>query len=629
VSYLILSIVALFIGPLATPLTRGRGWLIAGLDGFVLASVGAVVCLELIPHSLEGGAFWALAAIALGMVVPTWFERRSEGAHEHGGGSALVAMVVAGLAIHAAIDGSALALYVLDSEGSNAESMALAVLFHRLPVGFVIAWLAPPSWSLLRVLGLASMVALMTLVGFGLGHQLLGQLDVFSLAVFEALVAGLLLHVVLVHPPHAQGMTERAGRFASVAGVMLGLVTVALAMRGEELHSADGAHGGAHDAHALDTFIALAAESAPALIAAFAGAGLLRVLMSARLLAWLGRGNVMSQAFRGMAFGLPLPICSCGVVPLYESLIRAGTPAAAALAFLVATPEIGLGAVLISVPLLGLEMTLLRIVCAIAAAWVVAVVTVRVIPPRAAETDDVGLDFQEDAPLSKRLTSGLRYGLEDLLEDVMPWVIVGLGIAAVLEPLLDASGLRELSPWIQVPLAGLMGMPVYVCASGSTPIVAVLLFSGLSPGAGIAFLLTGPATNIVTFGLLSSLHNRRSAVVFGVSMAVMACVLGWLANAWGPTLSGVAGEGMSHDHGFSPLQVISLGLLTLLTFAALLRRGPRALIAKVVPEHQHVHLDGEPCSDQPVVSCCAEPTPAPTSCCAPPEPVTASKSCCD
>ncbi|MGB0588384.1 MAG: permease [Myxococcota bacterium] len=625
-SYLILSILALFIGPLAAPLTHGRGWLIAALDGFVLASVGAVVCLELIPHSLEAGAFWALGAIALGMVVPTWIERRSEGAHEHGGGNALVAMVVAGLAIHAAIDGSALALYVLDSDGANAESMALAVLFHRLPVGFVIAWLAPRSWSRVKVLGLAAMVALMTLAGFGLGHELLGQLDAFSLAMFEALVAGLLLHVVLVHPPHGPGMTARTARFASVGGLLVGFGTVILAIQSGERHGAESA---IHETHVSDTFLALAAESAPALIAAFVGAGLLRVLMSARLLAWLGRGNAMSQAFRGMAFGLPLPICSCGVVPLYESLIRAGTPAAAALAFLVATPEIGLGAVLISVPLLGMEMTLLRVVCAIAAAWVVAVMTVRVIPPRVAETDQVGLDFQEDSPLPQRLMSGLRYGLEDLVEDVMPWIVVGLGIAAVLEPLLDASGLRDLSPWVQVPLAGLMGMPVYVCASGSTPIVAMLLFSGLSPGAGIAFLLTGPATNIVTFGLLSSLHNRRTAIVFGVSMAVMACGLGWLANAWGPTLSGVAGEGMSHEHGFSLLQIICLVALTLLTFSALLRRGPRALIAKVVPEHQHVHLDGEPCSDQPVTSCCAEPEPAPTSCCPTPEPEPPTKSCCD
>ena len=213
----------------------------------------------------------------------------------------------------------------------------------------------------------------------------------------------------------------------------------------------------------------------------------------------------------------------------------------------------------------------------------------------------------------------------------MPWIVAGLGAAAILSPLLDASGLRELSPWLQVPLAGLMGMPVYVCASGSTPIVAVLLFSGLSPGAGIAFLLTGPATNIVTFGLLESLHSRRVAVVFGVVMALMACGLGWLANAWSPALDGVAGHGLDHHTGLSALQLVSLGALTALTVFALVRKGPRVLLAKVVPQHHHVHLDGEPCPDQPSADCCPDETPAPSTespCCAEPEPPVA-PGCCD
>jgi len=226
-----------------------------------------------------------------------------------------------------------------------------------------------------------------------------------------------------------------------------------------------------------------------------------------------------------------------------------------------------------------------------------------------------------------RATSGLRYGLTDLVDDVMPWIITGLGIAAILSPLLDASGLRDLSPWIQVPLAGLLGMPIYVCASGSTPIVAVLLFGGLSPGAGIAFLLTGPATNIVTFGLLSSLHGRRVAVVFGVTMGLMACVLGWVANAWAPGLEGVAGHGLDHDHGPSTFELVSLAALAGVTLVSMGRIGPRALLAKVVPQHQHVHLDGEPCQEQSDAGCCPSEAPVVTSCC--PDAAPAAKGCCD
>ena len=542
-------------------------------------------------------------------------------------------MIVVGLALHAVLDGGALALAVLGADEGHAEAMALAVLFHRLPLGFIIVWIAPRSWSIAGVMALAGLLALATLAGFELGQEILGQFDVFSLAIFEGLVAGVLFHVVLVHPPNEAGMTSRQGRYAASAGVLIGFGLVALMLHGGLGHAEGEGHSHTTNRFSgadgfLETFLALAAESAPALIAAFVGAGLLRVFLNKRVLAWLGRGRSVSQAFRGMAFGLPLPICSCGVVPLYEGLIRAGTPAAAALAFLVATPEIGLGAVLISVPLLGMEMTIMRVLCAIAAAWVIAVVTVRVVPTREADTDDVGLDFQEGEPLATRIGSGLRYGLQDLVEDVMPWVIVGLGIAALLEPLLDASGLRTLSPWIQVPLAGLMGMPVYVCASGSTPIIAVLLFSGLSPGAGIAFLLTGPATNIVTFGLLSSLHSRRTAVVFGVTTAIMACVLGWMTNLWSPTLSGIAGDGMGHEHRTSPVYFVSLLALALITGAAMFRRGPRALIAKVVSSHQHVHVEGEPHTEQNTSSCCPESKPEASACDAPP-PSPAASGCCD
>ncbi|MDP6946971.1 MAG: permease, partial [Myxococcota bacterium] len=376
--------------------------------------------VELVPDSLEHGGVWALLAIVAGLLVPTLVERRSAGAHEHGSSAALVVLVVAGLAIHAFMDGSALALQGVDHGAGHGEYLALAVLIHRLPLGFVIAWLAPASWPMARIVGLASAIAVMTAVGYVLGQQIVPTLDAFGIALFQGAMAGTLLHVVLVHPPHSQDLGQRPARLAALVGFLVGLGVV-----GGVLGTAS--HGPGHDAHVLgagmiETFVLLAGESAPALLAAFLGAGLLRVFMSEGLLQWLGRGRVASQAFRGMIFGLPLPICSCGVVPLYEGLIRAGTPAAAALAFLVATPEIGLGAVLISLPLLGMEMTILRVLCAVVAAWVVATVTVRFVTPTKPDVADIGIDLGTEQSVGQRLVAGLRYGLRDLVEDIMPWI---------------------------------------------------------------------------------------------------------------------------------------------------------------------------------------------------------------
>ena len=100
-------------------------------------------------------------------------------------------------------------------------------------------------------------------------------------------------------------------------------------------------HGGAHSQGAPhltagDTFLALAAASAPALLLAYLGAALLMAFLTPATAAWLDGGRGAGQALRGVGYGLPLPICSCGVLPVYERLVRGGAPATAALAFLVA-----------------------------------------------------------------------------------------------------------------------------------------------------------------------------------------------------------------------------------------------------------------------------------------------------
>ena len=114
-------------------------------------------------------------------------------------------------------------------------------------------------------------------------------------------------------------------------------------------------------------------------------------------------------------------------------------------------------------------------------------------------------------------------------------------------------------------------MPVYVCASGATPLVAILIYKGVSPGAALAFLLTGPATNVTTFGILTQLHGRRIALAFGAGIACLAVLAGHVVNAWGPALPGTP---LHHAHSSSTgLQEISLAALALMVASSLLRRG--------------------------------------------------------
>tara|TARA_B100000029_G_scaffold110145_2_gene101849 strand:- start:1078 stop:1722 length:645 start_codon:yes stop_codon:yes gene_type:complete len=205
-------------------------------------------------------------------------------------------------------------------------------------------------------------------------------------------------------------------------------------------------------------------------------------------------------------------------------------------------------------------------------------------------TEGEGEDATPLPSVSARLKTSVRYGFGELFEHIMPWIFFGLLIASIANPFLEEMALKEISPFLQVIIAALAGIPFYVCASGSTPIVAVFIYQGLSPGAAIAFLLTGPATNMTTFGVLNRLHGRAIAITFGLAMAFFACMTGWTTNIFLsevkiPTIESV---GEIHSHG---IHSICLGVLAVVTLWALLRKGVRTLLAQVHPAYGGHHHD--------------------------------------
>ena len=102
-----------------------------------------------------------------------------------------------------------------------------------------------------------------------------------------------------------------------------------------------------------------------------------------------------------------------------------------------------------------------------------------------------------------RFRNGLRIGFGPIVDDTAPWILLGLSAAAVVKPVFSSLEYGEINLLLEVAIFALLGIPTYVCASGATPLAAVLVFNGISPGAALAFLLTGPATNLTTFSMLS------------------------------------------------------------------------------------------------------------------------------
>ena len=594
---LLISLVAFAVGPALYGIAdRARGSL-AALDGFVMVAVAGLVLVHIIPHAVVAAGGGALAVALAGFIGPGVIEHRLERAARQTHAAAL-AVAVAGLAVHEFFDGVGLARAFYDPD-TGISVLAVAVILHRLPIAITVWWLLRPPWG--RTLAWAVLGALCaaTVFGYASGDAVAAIADARWLGLLEALIAGSLLHVVVHRPsPLAAPGRGRRERWSAGVGALLGLAAV-IAF-GSDPYLPLHEHGMGFG----DIFTALALESAPALLLAFALAGAVQVFLPRASTCWMRTGNATTEAMRGVAFGLPLPICSCGVVPLYQTLVTQSAPASAALAFLVATPELGIDSVLISLSLLGTEFTLVRVIAATLVALLVGAAIGRLVERRrraSATGATPGGDPAQvpQAPLWQRARAGLRFGFGEIVDHTAPWIVLGIAIAALAEPALRGDWLTAL-PWgIDVVLLAFLGMPMYVCASGATPFAAVLVHQGISPGAALAFLLTGPATNATTFGVLARLHGRRVAIGFAGLMALLAIGLGLLVNLFLPRIDGVAlyEEAMT---GASPFQWACLAGFALVLALSILRQGPRGFVGQILAPygdadkaHRHEHGHGD------------------------------------
>ena len=605
------SMAGLGMGPLVARAAKARPQLLAFIDGFVLVTIGGLVLLDVIPHALEHRDLWAALFMLAGFTLPNVAERlfRFGVQRTH---TVVLLLALVGVAIHSALDGSALA----QSNANPSSLLGYGVVLHQLPVSLMVWWVLSDRpravpWFVLAVM------ALTTVVGYFAEPTIFAVLPDRAGMWFEAVVGGSLLHVI-AHPAHSHAHDGANGhahdhahghahghehdhahvhrtpdaieaahddlrldaetRVPNGIGALCGIALLVV------LHISRSANGDPSLRTVWESFAGLALESAPALLVAYLMAGLVHAFVAPGKFAWLNRGSALRQGLSGMALGLPLPICSCGVVPLYEGLVKQGVSTAAAVAFLVATPELGIDAVLLSVPLLGAPFTIVRVAAAAAVALIVALIMARVSVARTRPRSLPMAELSVTPTLSSRLQTAMRTGFADMVDHTAPWILVGLIIAALLGPLMQGSWMTRLPNGVDVLLFAAIGLPLYVCASASTPLVAVLVTAGVSPGAGLALLITGPATNVATIGILSRLHGTRFAYVFAGAMIVAAIMIGLLVNAVLPAASMPALSQASLDTT-SPLELFSVLVLSALYAASVLRRGARGFLGELRMSH--------------------------------------------
>ncbi len=273
-------------------------------------------------------------------------------------------------------------------------------------------------------------------------------------------------------------------------------------------------------------------------------AGLLRMFLSATSVAThLGQGRFRS-VFKAALLGIPLPLCSCGVLPAAAGLRKQGANKGATTAFLISTPESGVDSIAITWALLDPVMTLARPVAAFstaAAAGVTENLLDRSHEETAPERDLTcpvdgcceGLDCPPDEharhhTFFEKIRAGLRFALTDVWGDIAPWFFAGILLAGMIVVLVPEDFMARFLggglPSMLLMLA--VGIPLYICATGSTPIAAALILKGVSPGAALVFLLAGPATNITSLTVLLKILGKRATAIYLVTLALFAVLFG-------------------------------------------------------------------------------------------------------
>lgn len=282
------------------------------------------------------------------------------------------------------------------------------------------------------------------------------------------------------------------------------------------------------------------AESAPYVLFGLGAAGCMRAFLPQnavkRHLGGRGTGSILKASL----LGIPLPLCSCGVLPVAVDLRNQGAGRGASAAFLVSVPETGVDSMAVTYALLGPFLTMVRPVAAFLTATVTGIL-IEKLPDDAPSEGPFPSDgnvhalASEDSsavPRLRRLVEGFRYAFGDLLRDMGGWLFLGILISGFIAALVPEDFTQRIfaHEGRSLLLMLLMGVPLYICASASTPIGAVLMAKGLSPGAALVFLLAGPATNAATLTVLHRFWGKAATAIYLLSVAVCSVVMGWVTN---------------------------------------------------------------------------------------------------
>ncbi|MBQ7081421.1 MAG: SO_0444 family Cu/Zn efflux transporter [Fibrobacter sp.] len=405
----------------------------------------------------------------------------------------------------------------------------------------------------------------------------------------------------------------------------------------------------------IKEFITLFSEMAPFLLLGFLLAGILHVWVPNQVyVPKISKPNFKSVLWAAL-FGVPLPICSCGVIPTSIALRREGASKGASVSFLISTPATGVDSILATYSLLGLPFAILRPIAAFVTAMFGGVLTNIASRGESAEVatakhkdshkhhehehhdhdhdrehhhehcgcgdhEHCGCDVSMNSANMKKsfvqkVVETIEYGLVNMVGDVSKWLMIGLLLGALISAFVPNElflALREY-PILCMVCVLLLAMPMYTCATGSIPLALALVAKGITPGAALVLLMAGPATSIASMLVVGKAFGKRTLAAYLFSIAFGAMFFGFIVDTFfmDTFLSAMLPHGSAECHGHGALGVfdyVCAGLLAaFMIYAKFAHKGCDGHCGcGCCDEHDHCDCDHDHDEEHEHCHCCHE-----------------------
>lgn len=359
----------------------------------------------------------------------------------------------------------------------------------------------------------------------------------------------------------------------------------------------------------MDTLVAIGlnlwatlCEMAPYLLLGFLIAGVLSVLVSPETVEKHLGGHGIWPVIKASLVGVPLPLCSCGVIPVAASLRRHGSSKGATTAFLISTPQTGVDSIAVTYGMLGPVFAIFRPVAAFVSGllggWIVEVLDKKEekkVDPEIC-TDECCMPGRKNNVILRILS----YAFITLPRDLARPLLVGLAAAGIISALIPPDFFsNRMGPGIvQMLVMMAFGIPLYVCATASVPIAAAMMLKGISPGAALVFLMTGPATNAATIATIWKIMGRRTALIYLGVVAGTALASGLLLDNLF-SLGKFSPANFSHNmlpHWFEVTSAIAMLIMLAASFIKPLHKHEQTHPAKAGMDAVELAISGMTCS---------------------------------